>query len=34
MNEIFDIKRLGKLVKYEVTNYIPNFFKSLLILQA
>lgn len=31
MNEVFDIKRLGRLIKYEVTNYIPNFFKSLLI---
>ena len=34
MNEIFDIKRLGRLIKYEVTNYIPNFFKSLLIFAS
>ena len=34
MNEIFDIKRLGKLIKYEVTNYIPNFFKTLLIFAS
>lgn len=34
MNETFDIKRLGKLVKYEVINYIPNFFKSLLIFAS
>ena len=31
MNETFDIKRLWKLMQYEVVNYIPNFFKSLLI---
>ena len=34
MNEIFDVKRLGRLIKYEVTNYIPNFFKSLLIFAS
>ena len=34
MNEIFDIKRLGRLIKYEVINYIPNFFKSLLIFSS
>ena len=34
MNEIFDIKRLGRLIKYEVINYIPNFFKSLLIFAS
>ena len=34
MNEVFDIKRFGKLVKYEVMNYIPNFFKSLLIFAS
>jgi hypothetical protein len=34
MNEIFDIKRLGRLIKYEATNYIPNFFKSLLIFAS
>ena len=34
MNEVFDIKRLGRLIKYEVTNYIPNFFKSLLIFAS
>ena len=34
MNEVFDIKRLGKLIKYEITNYIPNFFKSLLIFAS
>ena len=31
MNEIFDIQRLGKLFVYEVTNYLPRFFKSLII---
>ena len=31
MNEVFDIKRFGKLVQYEVVNYMPRFFKSLLI---
>ena len=34
MNETFDIKRLGRLIKYEVINYIPNFFKSLLIFAS
>ena len=34
MNEVFDIKRLGRLIKYEVINYIPNFFKSLLIFAS
>ena len=34
MNETFDIKRLGRLIKYEVTNYIPNYFKSLLIFAS
>ena len=34
MNDTFDIKRLGRLIKYEVTNYIPNFFKSLLIFSS
>ena len=34
MNEIFDIKRLGRLIKYEATNYIPNFFKLLLIFAS
>ena len=34
MNEIFDIKRLWKLMQYEVVNYIPNFFKSLLIFAS
>ena len=34
MNEIFDIKRWWKLVQYEVVNYIPNFFKSLLIFAS
>lgn len=34
MNEVFDIKRLGRLIKYEVINYIPNFFKSLLIFSS
>jgi hypothetical protein len=31
---VFDIKRLGRLIKYEVINYIPNFFKSLLIFAS
>ena len=34
MSEVFDIKRLGRLIKYEVINYIPNFFKSLLIFAS
>ena len=34
MNDTFDIKRLGRLIKYEVINYIPNFFKSLLIFAS
>ena len=34
MNETFDIKRLGRLIKYEVINYIPNFFKSLLVFAS
>ena len=34
MNETFDIKRFGKLLQYEVVNYIPNFFKSLLIFAS
>lgn len=34
MNEVFDIKRLGRLIKYEAINYIPNFFKSLLIFAS
>ena len=34
MNETFDIKRLWKLMQYEVVNYIPNFFKSLLIFAS
>ncbi len=34
MNEVFDIKRLWKLMQYEVVNYIPNFFKSLLIFSS
>ena len=34
MNETFDIKRLGRLIKYEVTNYIPNYFKTLLIFAS
>lgn len=31
MNETFNIRRLGKLFVYEVTNYLPNFVKSLII---
>ena len=31
MNETFDIQRIGKLFVYEVTNYLPRFFKSLMI---
>ena len=34
MNEVFDIKRLWKLMQYEVVNYIPNFFKSLLVFAS
>ena len=34
MNEVFDIKRLGKLMQYEVINYIPHYFKSLLIFAS
>ena len=34
MNEVFDIKRFGKLVQYEVMNYMPRFFKSLLIFAS
>lgn len=34
MNEVFDIKRLGKLIQYEVVNYIPRFFRSLLIFAS
>ena len=34
MNEVFDIKRLWKLMQYEAVNYIPNFFKSLLIFSS
>ena len=34
MNEVFDIKRFGKLVQYEVVNYMPRFFKSLLIFTS
>ena len=34
MNETCNIKRLGRLIKYEVINYIPNFFKSLLIFAS
>ena len=34
MNEVFDIKRFGKLVKFEIVNYIPRFFKSLLIFAS
>lgn len=34
MNEVFDIKRLGKLVQYEVVNYMPRFFRTLLILAS
>ena len=34
MNEVFDIKRFGKLVQYEVVNYMPRFFKSLLIFAS
>ena len=34
MNETFDIRRLSKLVGYEVVNYIPRFFKSLLIFAS
>ena len=34
MNETFDIKRLGKLLRYEVVNYIPNFFKSIIIFAS
>ena len=34
MNEVFDIKRLGKLLRYEMVNYIPNFFKSILIFAS
>ncbi len=31
MNEIFDIQRLGKLFVYEVTNFLPRFFKSIMV---
>lgn len=31
MKEYFDIQRLVKLFIYEVTNYLPRFFKSLMI---
>ena len=34
MNEVFDIKRFGKLVQFEVVNYMPRFFKSLLIFAS
>ena len=34
MNEVFDIKRFGKLMQYEVINYIPRYFKSLLIFAS
>ena len=34
MNEVFDIKRFGKLVKFEIVNYMPRFFKSLLIFAS
>lgn len=34
MNEVFDIKRLGKLMQYEVINYLPHYFKSLLIFAS
>lgn len=34
MNEVFDIKRFGKLVKYELVNYMPRFFKLLLIFAS
>ncbi len=34
MNEVFDIKRFGKLVQHEVVNYVPRFFKSLLIFAS
>lgn len=34
MNETFDIKRLGTLLRYEIVNYIPHFFKSLLIFAS
>lgn len=34
MNEVFDIKRLGKLLNFELVNYVPRFFRSLLILAS
>ena len=34
MNEIFDIKRWGRLLQYEVVNYMPRYFKSLLIFTS
>lgn len=34
MNEVFDFTRLWKLMKYEVVNYIPRFFRSLLIFAS
>ena len=34
MNETFDIRRLGTLLRYEIVNYIPHFFKSLLIFAS
>ena len=34
MNEVFDIKRLGTLMRYEIVNYIPRYFKSLLIFAS
>lgn len=34
MNEVFDIKRLGRLLQYEVVNYIPRCFRALLIFAS
>ena len=34
MNEVFDIRRLGKLLQYEAVNYIPRFFRTLLIVAS
>ncbi len=34
MNEVFDIKRLGKLLQYEIVNYIPRCFRVLLIFAS
>ena len=34
MNDTFEIKRLSRLIKYELINYMPKFFKSLLIFAS